>query len=106
MIEHEGTVAELLDELVQLLRAWAGGVRPDREAAGRYMACRTALLAAKIPVPGFVVQCGSIHKFSEFIALYDPRLSARLAFLDAAFRECLPLPKTDRVRDIFQDFER
>ena len=101
--EAERTTDDVLDELLQLLSSWAGGVRPDREAAGRYMTCRTALLAAKVPVPGFLVQCGSIYKFAEFINLYDPRLAARVAFVQSVIDECRSLPAAKRAYDIFQD---
>lgn len=103
MDERELSVTEALDELTELLCATAPGVVPRRDAAARYMLCRQALLRAEISLPGFLIQCGSIYKFAEFIALYDPRPEARVAFVERAIEACRPAGGGSRSYDIFQD---
>jgi hypothetical protein len=103
VVEREVTVADALDELTELLCAAAPGVVPRRDAAGRYMICREALLRAKVALPGFLIQCGSIYKFAEFISLYDPRPAARVAFVQSAIDACRPWRDDRGSYDIFQD---
>jgi hypothetical protein len=82
-----GTGADgALEELDALLLAIAGGGAVGRGEAMRWSHCRALLLdsAYRDHLPGFVLQCGSVHKFREFITLYDALPTRRVAFLRAA----------------------
>lgn len=84
------SLSETLAQLLALLRGAAQGGLLRRDAAGRYMHCREVLLQDDLRplLPGFLVQCGSIYKFAEFITLYHPNVASRLAFVDASFERC------------------
>lgn len=107
VVERAPAAADALRELVELMRAAAPGGMPRRDAATRYMQCRQALLQSRhrSMLPGFLMQCGSIFKFSEFITLYDPGVAARLAFVDAAFLACRRSLDTGPMHDVFDDLD-
>lgn len=102
-IERRLTPAEALEEMEALLRAAASPGGPTRIASVRYTECRTSLLESELraAVPGFLVQCGSASKFHEFINLLDPRVEARIAFLERAFQPCRDLLEMRRHTDVF-----
>lgn len=95
---------ETLQEMEELLRAVASST-PHRLSAVRYTHCRAILLAGELrpALPGFLIQCVSIYKFHDFINLYDPKATARLAFLNAAFNECRAMLDLKRDFDVFSD---
>jgi hypothetical protein len=97
--------ADIMQEMLELLRAVASSSTPHRFSAVRYTHCREALLSseARSAVPGFLIQCVSIYKFHDFINLYDPKTDARLAFVEAAFAKCRVLLDQKRVYDVFGD---
>jgi hypothetical protein len=80
-------VSETLEELHELLRAASGASSPPRHWAVKYAHCRASLLASEAGtrLPGFLVQCGSIERFRDFITLYHGNPEARARFVDAAF---------------------
>ena len=91
MIERPLTSpAQTLREFQDLLRAVATTHPMQRPWAVAYTECRSTLLAGELrsKLPGFVVQCGSIDRFRDFISLYHPRSESRVAFIDSAFRRC------------------
>ena len=94
--EHYAELAELVD------RACAGGV-PGRELAQRYAVCRQVLLQEldRTALPGFVVQCVSVHRFIEFITLFHPEIEARRAFLWQQLSGFRPTARVTSSVDIF-----
>ena len=91
MTDHPAaSPAQTLRELQELLRTVAALQPVQRPWPVAYTACRAALLAGPLRtrLPGFIVQCGSIDRFRDFISLYHPRAESRLAFIDSAFRAC------------------
>lgn len=79
-----------LDEFEALTRAIARGLLPNRGEATVYSRARDALLMSDLRelLPGFVYQCRSVHRFRDFITLYDPEAEFRDAFLARAFARC------------------
>lgn len=91
MIEDPATnPAQTLRELQELLRSVAAIHPMQRPWAITYTDCRAALMASSLrsKLPGFVVQCGSVERFRDFISLYHPNPQSRIAFIDSAFRNC------------------
>lgn len=79
-----------LRELQDLLQAAATGPSPSRTSAVRYAHCRGIVFASELRplLPGFLVQCGSIERFRDFICLYHSDVASRLAFIDANLEPC------------------
>ena len=77
----------ILDEFHELLRAACGFNSPPRHWAVKYAHCRGALLQSELgaKLPGFLIQCGSLERFRDFITLYHANPDARARFVDAAF---------------------
>jgi hypothetical protein len=94
---------EALAGMEELLRSAASGGTQHRLMAVRYTEWRSALLASEVKagVPGFLIQCVTVDKFNTFITLLDPKLDARLQFLDAAFAKCRAMLASSRVYDVF-----
>lgn len=94
--DHYAEMAELVE------RACAGGV-PGREIAQRYAVCRQALLQEvdRAALPGFIVQCVSIHRFVDFITLFDPDVAKRREFLTQQLARFRPAAASARSVDIF-----
>jgi hypothetical protein len=103
-IASPGSQQALL-EIEEVLRGCTKAGAPNRLSAVRYTLCRRALLDGELrsAVPGFLLQCGSIHKFHEFITLYDPKVETRLAFLEAALSKCHVLAARKSGYDVFSD---
>jgi len=76
-----------------LLQSVAAGLTVDRSAAMRYSEYRSMLLDSpyRDVLPGFVIQCMSVFKYREFIALYDHAGRAREAFVRDLLAECRAL---------------
>ncbi|WP_299645890.1 hypothetical protein [Sphingomonas bacterium] len=89
-------LAELAD------RACSGGV-PGRESAQRHAAGRRVLLqeANRDALPGFIVQCVSMHRFVDFITLFHPNVQERRNFLSQQLSSYHPRAKLPGVADIF-----
>ncbi len=79
-------MTELLTQLQEVLRAVAERGSVDRPACATYGQYRAALMASGLrsTLPGFLLQCGSLERFREFITLYHPEPRARIQFVDAA----------------------
>jgi hypothetical protein len=99
--------ADALDELIALMHAAAPGGVPRRDAATRYMQCREALMLSphRETLPGFLFQCGSLFRFSDFIVLYDPVVATRMRLVDAAFAACRQSIASRPVQAKFDDFD-
>lgn len=80
----------LFEEMAVLACAIARGQPPGRSEAMTYSATRDALLASDIAdmLPGFLLQCHSVHRLRDFITLYDPECEMREAFMTRAFDRC------------------
>jgi hypothetical protein len=97
--------AELLLEMVEVLRLVSATRAPDRALAVRYTEIRSAFLNSplRIGAPGFLLQCVSVFKFHDFINLFAPDVASRVVFVEQSFgspRAAQP-PKPDV--DIFND---
>ena len=90
MADAQDPLQELLQALQEILVSVASGQPLERPWAYRYSDLRTKLLESylKTKVPGFLLQCGSIDRFREFILLYHPKPESRAAFIDAALARC------------------
>lgn len=79
-----------LDEMETLARAVARGAPTDRREATAYLAARDALLASDVAalLPGFLLQCHSVHRLRDFLTLYDPESELREAFMVRTFDRC------------------
>ncbi|MEA3040397.1 MAG: hypothetical protein QOE79_2910 [Sphingomonadales bacterium] len=105
MSEEELTTGEALTELHELLRLAALGNSPQRLAATSYTTCREILLQSDLrpALPGFLLQCLTIFRFKDFIHLYSPNESERMAFIDAAIRACETQASLRPTFDVFGD---
>lgn len=105
--ERAPAVVDALDELIALMHAAAPGGIPRRDAATRYMTCRQALIESphRATLPGFLIQCGSLFRYSEFIVLYDPSVATRIRLVNAAFAACRQSIAARPVQTDFDDFE-
>ena len=76
-----------------LVRAVDGGSLA-REHAVAYIEVRARLLKSEIGdmLPGFLYQCRTVVRFSDFISLYDPDTELRIAFIDSMIDRCRRLP--------------
>ncbi len=103
VVEPKPTALQALEEMQQILRTAASAGTPNRLAAVRYTECRGALLGSNLrPVlPGFLLQCVSVFKFTDFISLFDPRPQARIAFIDQALEPCWSFLDARREYDVF-----
>lgn len=92
-----------LQEMEELLRSVASGTPPNRFHAVKFTQGRATLMSSDLKdrLPGFMTQCLSVYKFAEFITLYHPRVDARLAFLDNAFRHARASSGPDPIFDAF-----
>jgi hypothetical protein len=101
--EPKSSTEEALAGMEELMRSAASGSTQHRLMAVRYTQWRSALMASEVrtAVPGFLVQCVTVDKFNTFITLLDPKLDARLQFLDAAFAKCRAMLASSRVYDVF-----
>lgn len=79
-----------LDEMEGLACAIARGAPTDRREATAYLAARDALLASDVAplLPGFLIQCHSVHRLRDFLTLYDPEPELREAFMARTFDRC------------------
>lgn len=105
--ERAPAAADALDELIALMHAAAPGGIPRRDAATRYMQCRQVLMLSphRDSLPGFLIQCGSLSRFSEFIVLYDPTVATRVRLVNAAFAACRQSIAATPAQISFDDFE-
>lgn len=103
--EQKTTTKEAMEEMEELLRAVAAAGTPHRLSAVRYTHCRAVLLESPVrsALPGFLIQCVSIYKFHDFINLLDPKIEARIQFVEGAFAKCRELLGSKRVFDVFND---
>lgn len=90
------------EEFEGLMRHLASGVTPNRVEATRWSHCRSLLLDDdyRDRLPGFVIQCGSVFKYRDFISLYDPSVAQRIAFVEDAMADARSL-FLDRARTRF-----
>jgi hypothetical protein len=97
--------AEVLGEMLRILRAVSGMRTPDRALAVQYTESRGTLLKSRLRpcVPGFLMQCVSVHKFHDFINLFDAEVDARIRFIERAFEGCREAPGPGRHTDVFGD---
>jgi hypothetical protein len=104
-VEQKPAAPDAFEEIQALLRAASSAGTPHRLSAVRYTLCRAALLESPLrpAVPGFIVQCVSIYKFYDFIHLYDPKVEARISFVEEAFSGCRALLNSKSVYDVFND---
>lgn len=102
---HDFTPGEALSELKELLRLASGEGAPQRLAATTYTVCREALLQSELrpALPPFLLQCLTIFRFKDFIQLYSPSLSERIAFIDDAFRASEGKAGLRSTFDVFGD---
>ena len=84
------TAHQALEEFHLLLRDCCLDHPLPRTMAARYQICRTALITGELNkcLPGFVRQCGSLLKFSEFIHLYDHEPATRAEFIEVSLGTC------------------
>ena len=89
LIQETG-VSDLLDRIrILLVYAAEGGVMA-REHSVIYADLRSRLLgssAGKL-LPGFMYQCVTLARFSDFISLYDPDIILRVSFIDRMIERC------------------
>lgn len=107
MTNGELLVGEAYLELKELLRLAASGASPQRLTATRYTACREALMRSEVGdvMPGFLRQCLTLYRFHDFIHLYTPEQSERLALIETALRGCESKLGLRRSYDVFGDLD-
>lgn len=95
--------AEVLEDMLDVLRSAASVRSADRALAVRYTETRAALLAGRLGsfAPQYLTQCVSVFKFQEFINLYAHAAALRVQFIDDTFGPCRTALGFTRRFDVF-----